>query len=128
MGKRLICFFCTLVVCIGVFAGEVEELLAPEPNYTAVEKVEGKVTTEELKKVGTVRIEYMAAFDEARVIYTCPTPLFEQSNAMKAISESIKNFVKERGYYFYTYLKADLTNYNGDTNTVDYTSYIKLLD
>ena len=77
---------------------------------------------------GKVTIEYMPAYDEARFKYSCPTPLFEQSTAMLAIKECIESFVRERGYYFYTYLKPDDTYYDGGANTVIYTSYIKLLN
>ena len=44
------------------------------------------------KKVGKVAIEFMPAFDEARFVYVCPAPLFEQSTAMLAIKESIASF------------------------------------
>ncbi len=129
MLKYVVSLLCALFVFGGVFANEdVESLLAPEPDYTKTETVQGKITSDYLKKGGgKVAIEYMPAYDEARFKYSCPTPLFEQSTAMLAIKESIEAFVRERGYYFYTYLKPDDTYYDGTSNTVIYTSYIKLL-
>lgn len=130
MLKYVVSLLCTLFVFGTVFATEdAESLLAPEPEYTKTESVQGKITSDYLKKGGgKVNIEYMPAYDEARFKYSCPTPLFEQSTAMLAIKESIEAFVKERGYYFYTYLKPDDTYYDGGTDNVIYTSYIKLLD
>lgn len=130
MLKYVVSLLCTLFVFGTVFATEdAESLLAPEPEYTKTESVQGKITSDYLKKGGgKVNIEYMPAYDEARFKYSCPTPLFEQSTAMLAIKESIEAFVKERGYYFYTYLKPDDTYYDGSTDNVIYTSYIKLLD
>lgn len=127
MLKYVVSLLCALFVFGGIFADDAESLLAPEPDYTKTETVQGKITSDYLKKGGgQVNIEYMPAYDEARFKYSCPEPLFEQSTAMLAIKESIEAFVKERGYYFYTYLRPDDTSYGGDN--VVYTSYIKLLD
>ena len=129
MIKYVVSLLCALFVFGGVFANDAESLLAPEPDYTKTETVQGKITSDYLKKGGgKVNIEYMPAYDEARFKYSCPTPLFEQSTAMLAIKESVEAFVKERGYYFYTYLKPDDTYYDGGTDNVVYTSYIKLLN
>ncbi len=127
MLKYVVSLLCALFVFGGIFADDAESLLAPEPDYMKTETVQGKITSDYLKKGGgQVNIEYMPAYDEARFKYSCPEPLFEQSTAMLAIKESIEAFVKERGYYFYTYLRPDDTSYGGDS--VVYTSYIKLLD
>ncbi len=127
MLKYVVSLLCALFVFGGIFADDAESLLAPEPDYMKTETVQGKITSDYLKKGGgQVNIEYMPAYDEARFKYSCPEPLFEQSTAMLAIKESIEAFVKERGYYFYTYLRPDDTSYGGDN--VVYTSYIKLLD
>ena len=128
MLKYVVSLLCALFVFGGVFANDAESLLAPEPDYTKTETVQGKITSDYLKKGGgKVNIEYMPAYDEARFKYSCPDPLFEQSTAMLAIKESIEAFVKERGYYFYTYLKPDDTYHDGESGNVVYTSYIKLL-
>lgn len=127
MLKYVVSLLCALFVFGCIFADDAESLLAPEPDYMKTETVQGKITSDYLKKGGgQVNIEYMPAYDEARFKYSCPEPLFEQSTAMLAIKESIEAFVKERGYYFYTYLRPDDTSYGGDN--VVYTSYIKLLD
>ncbi len=130
MLKYVVSLLCALFVFGAVFATEdAESLLAPEPDYTKTETVQGKITSDYLKKGGgKVSIEYTPAYDEARFKYSCPTPLFEQSTAMLAIKESVEAFVKERGYYFYTYLKPDDTYYDGVADTVIYTSHIKLLN
>lgn len=125
MKKYILCVLYILIV--GMFSFAQDSTASDTDKYMQVEIVQGSITTPELKKVGTVTIEYMPAYDEARVIYTCPTPLFEQSTAMLANKESILAFIKERGYYYYSFLKADDTRYNGETNMAVYTSYIKLL-
>ena len=128
MVKYVVSLLCTLFVFGGAFATDTESLLAPEPDYTKTEIVQGKIISDYLKKGGgTVSIEYMPAYDEARFKYSCSTPLFEQSTAMLAIKESIHSFIKERGYYFYSYLTQGDIRYDGDSNTTIYTAYIKLL-
>ena len=96
MLKYVVSLLCALFVFGGIFADDAESLLAPEPDYTKTETVQGKITSDYLKKGGgQVNIEYMPAYDEARFKYSCPEPLFEQSTAMLAIKESIEAFVKE---------------------------------
>lgn len=128
MNKVFASILFVMCITIGAFAQESKDILAKDPNYTEIEIVEGKVTSEYLKRnQGTVTIEYLAAYDEARVIYSCPMELFEQSVAMLSVEESIKTFIKERGYYLYHYLRPDLPQYNNEKGTVDYIVFIELL-
>ncbi|AEE17737.1 hypothetical protein [Treponema brennaborense] len=121
MKKSFLCFLLCVSAFSGIYAEEAEDLLKQPIDPTKVEVIQQK------KDVATITIEYMPAHDEARFIYTCPTVLFEQSAAMTAIKESATAFVKERGYYFYTYIRADDTRYDNTKKTAIYTSYIKLL-
>ena len=106
---------------------DTQELLKGEPDYTGVQILEGKVTSNYLKKVGKITIEYMPAYNEARFIYSCPSPLYDEKNAIPAVKESIVNFYKEKGYYTYTYLKPSLTSSDGKTNTTTHTAFVKLI-
>lgn len=122
--KLLLVFF---VLTLSTMAFSQDFYYAEETEISSqIEIVKGEIVTDELKKVGQVTIQYMPAYDEARFIYSCPTPLFDQSIAMLAIKEAISSFIKDRGYYFYIYLKQDDTRYNNDKQTT-YTSYVQLL-
>lgn len=123
--KRFILFFCLLFVCFVSYAQEYDIPEAVDP--LRIEVVQGKIISEDLKRTGSVVIEFLPAYDEARFVYRCPTPLFEQSSAMLAIKEAVSSFVKERGYYYYTYLKSDDTRFDPNSQSAIYTSYIQLL-
>lgn len=127
MNKFILAVCFVFVFSVSVFAQNTEYQIPDTSDLLKVEIVEGKISSEDLKKVGKVAIEFMPAFDEARFVYVCPAPLFEQSTAMLAIKESIASFIKDRGYYFYTYLKSDDTRYDSETKTAIYTSYVQLL-
>lgn len=75
----------------------------------------------------TMVIEYIPYTDEARFIYSCPSGLFEQGKAMNYIKERAVRFTKERGYFFYTYTRPDMTRYDNENKIASYTSYIKFL-
>lgn len=124
MRKFLLIFF---VLILSTMAFSQDFYYAEETDQSSlVEIVKGEIISDELKKVGQVTIQYMPAYDEARFIYSCPTALFDQSTAMLAVKESISSFIKDRGYYFYTYLKQDDIRY-GDNKQTTYTSYVQLL-
>lgn len=127
MKKYIVAFCLVSILSFSAFA-QSEGYQMPEPaELLKVEIVDGEITSADLRQTGTVAIEFMPAFDEARFVYMCPAPLFEQSTAMLAIKEAITNFIKSRGYYFYTYLKSDDTRYDSETKTAIYTSYVQLL-
>lgn len=75
----------------------------------------------------TLTISYTKSIDEAYFAYSINSALFEQGDAMKAIRLRIDKFVKEHGYYFYTYIGADVTKYDNANEVATYTSHIKLL-
>ena len=53
MLKYVVSLICVLFVLSGVFAIEdAEALLAPEPEYTKTETIQGKITSDYLKKGG----------------------------------------------------------------------------
>lgn len=83
---------------------------------------------EEKNKLVTMTIEFIPSLDEARFIYTCPAGSFELGEAMKTIKERASNFTKERGFFFYTYLRPDVTRYDNEKKLASYTSFIKFLN
>ncbi|NLM00894.1 MAG: hypothetical protein GX220_05520 [Treponema sp.] len=96
-------------ICFFVFAQEIEVI-------------------QEKDKLVSMTIEFLPSLDEARFIYTCPAGLFEHGEAMKVIKERAANFTRERGYFFYTYLRPDVTRYDNEKKLASYTAFIKFLD
>ncbi|MBR5867345.1 MAG: hypothetical protein IKZ04_05485 [Spirochaetaceae bacterium] len=120
-----LCFLSILAFSAFGQSGTVQK--SESSDSLKIETIEGKISSQDLKKGGKVVIEFMPSHDEARFIYMCPSALFEQSTAMLAIKESIASFIKDRGYYFYTYMKSDNTRFDKESKTAIYTSYVKLL-
>ena len=94
--------------------------------FSVFAQYEDPIATEPEKgKLFTLRIEYMPNLDEARFIYTIPSSLFDQGEAMKVIRERILTFTSERNYYNHIYLRKDVTRYDNENNLAIYTSFIK---
>lgn len=137
MKKIAVTAMLLLIVCFSIFAQDAAETnsaaqeIAPsadissdELNSTANNQIE--VITEKDRLV-TMVIEFIPYTDEARFIYSCPSGLFEQGKAMNYIKERAVKFTKERGYFFYTYTRPDMTRYDNENKIASYTSYIKFL-
>lgn len=116
--KSLLIFVLFTIAIFSVFA-QTEDPLAEEPDIMAMEVIEEK------GKLYTLRIEYMPVLDEARFIYTIPSSLFDQGEAMKIIRERILTFRGQRSYFNHVYLRKDLTKYDNEKNLAIYTSFIK---
>jgi len=116
--KSLLIFVLFTLAIFSVFA-QSEDPLAEEPDVMAMEIIEEK------GKLYTLRIEYMPVLDEARFIYTIPSSLFDQGEAMKIIRERILTFRGQRSYFNHVYLRKDLTKYDNEKNLAIYTSFIK---
>jgi len=116
--KSLLIFVLFTLAIFSVFA-QTEDPLAEEPDIMAMEVIEEK------GKLYTLRIEYMPVLDEARFIYTIPSSLFDQGEAMKVIRERILTFRGQRSYFNHVYLRKDLTKYDNEKNLAIYTSFIK---
>lgn len=116
--KSLLIFVLFTLAIFSVFA-QSEDPLAEEPDIMAMEVIEEK------GKLYTLRIEYMPVLDEARFIYTIPSSLFDQGEAMKVIRERILTFRGQRSYFNHVYLRKDLTKYDNEKNLAIYTSFIK---
>ena len=116
--KSLLIFVLFTIAIFSVFA-QTEDPLAEEPDIMAMEVIEEK------GKLYTLRIEYMPVLDEARFIYTLPSSLFDQGEAMKVIRERILTFRGQRSYFNHVYLRKDLTKYDNEKNLAIYTSFIK---
>ena len=85
----------------------------------------GKRHCDVLEMMYNLRIEYLPVLDEARFIYTIPSSLFDQGEAMKVIRERALKFRGERSYFNHVYLRKDLTKYDNEKNLAIYTSFIK---
>lgn len=83
---------------------------------------------QEKNKLVSMTIEYIPSLDEARFIYSCPSGLFERGEAIRAVKERATDFTKERGYFFYTYIRPDVTRYDNERKMAVFTSFIKFLN
>ncbi|OJF76463.1 MAG: hypothetical protein BKP49_07130 [Treponema sp. CETP13] len=120
--------FITILVCIfSVFAqtSTNNEVANSETRTQAINEL--TQTTVEKEDLYTLTISYTESIDEAYFTYTINSSLFEQGEAMKVLRLRIDKFVKEHGYYFYTYLGADVTKYDNTKELAIYTSHIKFL-
>ena len=118
--KLLFIFLFFAIAMTSVFAqSQDEDPLAEEPDIMAMEVIEEK------GKLYTLRIEYMPVLDEARFIYTIPSSLFDQGEAMKVIRERILTFRGQKSYFNHAYLRKDLTKYDTEKTLAIYTSFIK---
>lgn len=102
----------------------------PTTTTTTTETAEQQQTEVivEKSKISTITIEFMPSIDEARFIFSCPSTLFEQGEAMNTIKERVMQFTKERGYFFYTYIRQDVTRYDNEKKIATCTSFIKFLN
>ncbi|MEE1000007.1 MAG: hypothetical protein UIH41_10130 [Treponemataceae bacterium] len=116
--KTLLMLLLCVLTVFSAFTQD-EDPLAEEPDIMAMEVIEEK------GRLYTLRIEYMPVLDEARFIYTIPSSLFDQGEAMKVIRERVLKFRGERGYFNHIYLRKDLTKYDNEKNLAIYTSFIK---
>lgn len=118
--KKLIFLFLFCVLACAAFTQIPDtDPLAKEPDIMAMEIIEEK------GKLYNLRIEYLPVLDEARFIYTIPSSLFDQGEAMKVIRERALKFRGERSYFNHVYLRKDLTKYDNEKNLAIYTSFIK---
>jgi hypothetical protein len=120
--KKLTRFLIPLCMCLFFVTAAV---IAQEEDEQDPAKVE--VIEEKQERNITIVIEYTPITDEARITYKCPSGLFDQGAAMNAIKNRASTFVKEKGYYFYTYIKPDVTKYDNAARIAEYTSFIKFL-
>jgi TfoX/Sxy family transcriptional regulator of competence genes len=120
----LIIIFCTLAI----FAQTTTDETITKTEQSTSDKLEALTqTTVEKGKLYTITINYMQSMDEAYFTYSTNSALFEQSEAMKGIRSSVEKFIKDHGYYFYTYLGADVTKYDNINELALYTSHFKFL-
>ncbi len=121
--RKLTALFACILIAFFAFAQTNapvdEDPLAEEPDLKKVE------TIVEKGKLYTLTIEYMPNLDEARFIYKCPAPLFDQGDGMNVIRERVRDFQVEHNYYGYAYMKKDVTKYDNETNYAIYMSFIK---
>ncbi len=111
-----------------LLAASVFLLFAQDQNTAEPETDQQTEVITEKNKLSTLTIEYMPSIDEARFIYSCPSTLFEQGEAMVTIKERATLFTKERGYFFYTYIRKDVIRYDHEKQIATCTSFIKFLN
>lgn len=117
-----------LLILTAVFLLASGVLFAAEEDTSTNSTQQQTEVIVERDKTTTLTIEFMPSIDEARFIYSCPSTLFEQGEAMRVIKERVILFTKERGYFFYTYIRQDVTRYDNEKNMATCTSFIKFLN
>ncbi|MBD5433101.1 MAG: hypothetical protein HDR36_00050 [Treponema sp.] len=82
-------------------------------------------------KTAQVRIEYTEGLDEVRIYYTCLEVSFKEDEARETIHQCLNDFMIQKGYLSYKYLKQDRTSYKKDSRGLKratYMSHVKFLD
>jgi len=126
--KRLLTILIIIFCTFAIFAQTTTDETTTKTEQSTSDKLEALTqTTVEKGKLYTITINYMQSMDEAYFTYSTNSALFEQSEAMKGIRSSVEKFIKDHGYYFYTYLGADVTKYDNINELALYTSHFKFL-
>lgn len=79
-------------------------------------------------ETGSVKIEYIPAYDEVWIYYTCMYVTYERGQAMNTVLECLKDFQKEKQYYSYRYLADDKERFFKDDKgrrNAQYISHVK---
>lgn len=79
-------------------------------------------------KNAKIRIEYNAAFGEARVYYETLYSTYDRAQAMNAVMLCLQDFTSDHQYYHYRYLKDDKEKFFKDDRgqrKAQYMSYVK---
>lgn len=123
-----------LIIMVSIFT--VFAQTTTESATTAQDAIETITTTStdtltqtivEKGKLYTLTIDYTQSIDEAIFTYSINSSLFDQSEAMTTIRDRVETFIKEHGYYYYTYLGADITKYDNANELALYMSHFKFL-
>ena len=79
-------------------------------------------------QTASVKLEYMAMYDEVRIYYECMYVTYDRGEAMNTVMECLLDFQKEHKYSGYKYLKDDKEKYFKDDRKrrkAQYISYVK---
>lgn len=97
-------------------------------NVAFTQKKQQVEVIQEKDKTVELTIEYIESIAEARFIYSCPSGIFDEGDAITYIRDRAKHFTAERGYFFYTYIEKAVTRYDNINNRATYTAHIKFLN
>ena len=88
------------------------------------------LSSSEIDKNATVKIEYQPMHDELRIYYETLLVTFDTGEAMNAVKACLEKFVKDNKYYNYIYMEKDkaknFKDDRGQRKTV-YASHVKLV-
>lgn len=126
MKKILAILACMAAVsCFYAQDKEVDDIVNPknpmDRTVTVIEPENQRLTTNPetgKEKPAKVRIEFIENYDEAHIYYTCMDVAFEKTDAMITVADIIEDFMKEHGYFHYTYTKRDKTRHYKDDRGV----------
>lgn len=118
MNKKYIFFAFIFFTALVAISAQEEDTLANTTEIINMEVLEQKID-----RTTTVTIQYYPLLKEARFIYTTSSATFETGKALQTIREQLEIFMKERGYYHYSYTRKDDTKYDNKQNKAIYTSF-----
>ena len=141
--KKLLTLLTVFAVLMGsVFAETIGD--NPEDPFESERFEKEKLTTQtitmdlndvglsssEIDKNATVKIEYQPMHDELRIYYETLLVTFDTGEAMNAVKACLEKFVKDNKYYNYKYMEKDkaknFKDDRGQRKTV-YASHVKLV-
>lgn len=99
-------------------------------QVSTMDLTEVGLSSSEIDKNATVKIEYQPMHDELRIYYETLLVTFDTGEAMNAIKACLEKFVKDNKYYNYKYMERDkpknFKDDRGQRKTV-YASHVKLI-
>ena len=111
--KKILLFF--VIALLAVFAITAEESEVP---FT--------VLINETSDNYSIAIEYTEMLSEARFIYSCDSRIFDERDAIKIVRERLINFMKEKGYFHYSYLRPTITKTDYANHKTYFYSFVLL--
>ena len=141
--KKMLALFALVAVLMGsVFAETIGD--NPDDPFERDRFEKEKLTTQtstmdlndvglssnEIDKNATVRIEYQPMHDELRIYYETLWVTFDEGEAMNAVKACLEKFIKENKYYNYRYMEKDkkksVVDSRGQRKGI-YSAHIKLI-
>ncbi|MCR4580106.1 MAG: hypothetical protein K5681_07155 [Treponema sp.] len=124
----LSCVFIFSAVLIAAPVSSVEDDLKFEETKVTTELIvpENQHCTD---KHANVRIEYMPMYDEIRIYYETLYVSYDRGEAMNSVIACVEDFMKDKKYNRYRYLKPESQKYWKDDRgqrKAQWSAYIKL--
>ncbi|MCH5292891.1 MAG: hypothetical protein J1E07_04065 [Treponema sp.] len=119
------------VISTAVFAAPVDDNVAYEEDKVSMEVVipENQHIPENDKQFASVKIEYYPMYDEIRIYYETLSIKYDPGVAMNSVIACIEDFMKERKYSHYRYLRPESQKYFKDDRgqkKAQWSAHIKL--